>query len=47
MLDEDRPLGRGMRIKQEPAFIQDPSIVLGQPAASPQSLLLAVYSALC
>lgn len=29
VLDEDRPLGRGMRIKQEPAYIQDPSMVTG------------------
>lgn len=28
-LDEDRPLGRGMRIKQEPAYIQDPAILTG------------------
>ena len=28
-LDEGRPLGRGMRIKQEPAHIQDPDILTG------------------
>ena len=28
-LDEDRPLGRGMRIKQEPAHIQDPAMLTG------------------
>ena len=28
-LDEDRPLGRGMRLKQEPAHIQDSSFASG------------------
>ncbi len=28
-LDEDRPLGRGMRFKQEPAYIQDSSFASG------------------
>lgn len=34
VLDEDRPLGRGMRIKQEPAHIQDPSMLTGTPYCS-------------
>ena len=28
-LDEDRPLGRGMRFKQEPAYIQDSTFASG------------------
>ncbi|KAL3134959.1 Pharynx and intestine in excess protein 1 [Trebouxia sp. C0010 RCD-2024] len=35
VLDEDRPLGRGMRIKQEPAHIQDPSMLTGSDPLSP------------
>ena len=30
-LDDDRPLGRGMRLKQEPAYIQDSSFASGRP----------------
>ena len=33
-LDDDRPLGRGMRLKQEPAYIQDSSFASGTPLLS-------------
>ncbi|KAL0045751.1 hypothetical protein WJX82_003498 [Trebouxia sp. C0006] len=34
-LDEDRPLGRGMRFKQEPAYIQDSTFASGLDPLSP------------
>ena len=39
-LDEDRPLGRGMRFKQEPAYIQDSTFASGL-------IMQAIYSYVC